>query len=131
MKIFHVCMIIGCGVAIAPLAAMGSKSKPATEVREPKVLPESTKASAPSCPPETSKTSTTTPAATNTQAVKLIENTSDANQKVHDEMTSSMGESVAKADGNSDGSKKAKKSSNKKAGKAKKAAGKKTQSKKK
>lgn len=126
MKIFHVCMIIGCGVAMAPLAAMGSKSKPATEVREPKVLPESTPVSATSSSSEPLKASRST-----AQPVKLIENTADANQKVHDEMTAPAAAAVTKADDKEGASKQTKKSSNKKTGKSKKAAGKKVQSKKK
>ncbi len=126
MKIFHVCMIIGCGVAMAPLAAMGSKTKPATEVREPKVLPESTPVSAISNSSEPSKAPMPT-----AQPVKLIENTASVNQKNHDEMTAPVAAAVTKADDKGDASKQTKKSSNKKNGKSKKAASKRNQSKKK
>jgi hypothetical protein len=123
MKIFHVYMMIGFCMAISPLAAMGSKSKPAVEVREPKVFPESTPASAP-CPPEPTKASTT-----DTKPEKLIENTADANQKLHDEMTAPTAAAATKADDKGDVSKKNAKKSPKR--KAKKPSSKKAQSKKK
>ena len=126
MKIFHVCMIIGCGVAMAPLAAMGSKSKPATEFREPKVLPESTPVSAISNSSEPSKAPMPT-----AQPVKLIENTSGVNQKVHDEVTAPVAAAVTKADDKGNASKQAKKSLKNKAANPKKAAVNKVKSKKK
>lgn len=123
MKIFHLCIIITFGIGLTSIAAMGSKCKPATEVKEPKVLPESTAASA------ISSTVVVPAVATNTP-VKLIENTTEDNQKVHKELPAE-GDSSKKTDGSGDSSKKAQKTPKKKTEKAKKTSGKPAKAKKK
>jgi hypothetical protein len=118
--------MLGCGVMLTPLAAMGSKSKPATEVSGPKVLPESTPATAPTA----DHVQASAPSSTNTP-VKLIENTADSNQKVHDALPG-VDESAKTAQNTKGGESKAKKSSKKakkKSSKAKKASAKKSKSK--
>ena len=74
MKLFNVTVALAFSLTLA--AGMGSKSKPETPVDAPKVLPESTRASAPMNTP-----------------VKLIENTTEDNQKVDKDLDKSTAQS--------------------------------------
>lgn len=72
MKILNVGFV--CAFSLTLVAGMGSKSKHSTAVEEPKVLPESTRASSP---------------AAVTAPVRLIENTAEENKKVDDALKTS------------------------------------------
>jgi Skp family chaperone for outer membrane proteins len=67
MKIFN--LTVALAFSLTLVAGMGSKSKPATTIDEPKVLPESTRASAPQQVP-----------------VELIENTAEDNHQVEKDL---------------------------------------------
>jgi hypothetical protein len=120
MKVSFMCLMMGLGWVMSPLSAMESKSKPALEVSKPKVLPESTRASA----PVADVIPVSTPSSNNTP-VKLIDNSKEDNQKVHDGLPAAGTEAAPKAEPKSKVSKKTKKSSKKKVSKAKKTSGKK------
>ena len=74
MKLFNLTIALAFSLTLA--AGMGSKSKPATSIEEPKVLPESTRASA----PEHDK-------------VELIENTTEDNHQVEKDLDKSKAHS--------------------------------------
>lgn len=67
MKLFNLTIALAFSLTLA--AGMGSKSKPGTPMEEPKVLPESTRASAP-----------------DHSSVELIENTPEDNKKVEKDL---------------------------------------------
>jgi hypothetical protein len=79
MKLLNLGFVVATSLTL--VAGMGSKSKPATVKEEPKVLPESTRVSA--------------PAAVNTP-VQLIENTAEENKKVDEALNSPTPESTDK-----------------------------------
>ncbi len=82
MKIFNMTLALAFSLTLA--AGMGAKSKPVTPIDEPKVLPESTRASAPMNAP-----------------VALIENTVEDNQKVE----KGLDKSTAQSDGSTNSKK--------------------------
>lgn len=79
MKLLNIGMMVAFSLTL--VAGMGSKSKPAPVVEEPKVLPESTRVS--------------TPAAVNTP-VQLIENTAEENKKVDEALNTPAPDSTDK-----------------------------------
>lgn len=74
MKLFNLTLALAFSLTLA--AGMGSKSKPATPMEDPKVLLESTRASAP-----------------DHSSVELIENTAEDNQKVEKDLDKSTAHS--------------------------------------
>jgi hypothetical protein len=79
MKLLNIGMMFAFSLTF--VAGMGTKSKPAPVVEEPKVLPESTRVSA--------------PAAVNTP-VQLIENTAEENKKVDEALNTPTSDSTDK-----------------------------------